>query len=324
MLLKVVISSIRYRAKLLIPMIMAVSISLSMLGSSVILEKSFEDVVEENLKIYGANVIVTDVSDFKPKNPSDEFIAISLKSARIGNYEVILAITNVDKLLSINPAWFVRGNGEIIVGRELADALMLSQEDIIEVDRYKGRVAILDSGTEFDGYIIVNGSAKNPSLILVKAENPEEYKDESVIILKEFVRTKYSFLEGMSRILFIASLISAIASFVAIVNLARIDAGKRVNEFGILKALGATNRLITKILLVEFLVISAISSITGSMISVIVSWVVMNKIAKISPTLNFDALGLILIVTILSFSVLCLLYLNESKRRGVIEILRGE
>ena len=326
MLMKTVLSSIRYRAKLHIPMILAVALSLSLIGASGILQSSFDTVVEKEMRKYGANVIL------KPENgevenavyPGDEWIAVYVKTVRMDGSEISLAVTDVERLMQINPAWVLRGEGEVIVGRELAERLGIESGDAIEVNGVKGRAAILDSGTEFDSFVILNGTAEKATMVLVRTDNPEMYRSGNAIILEEMVRTKFSFLRGIEKLLLYIAGVSVVSSLITIVNLSRADAGKRRKEFGIMRAVGADAKMIGKLILTELGIIAMISALMGAIFSVILSWIILVKTADTLPDLSFESIATLIALSAGAFYAVSLMYLVESKRKDVVNELGGE
>ena len=326
MLMKVVFSSIRYRIRLYTPMIFAVSLSLSLIGASGILQNSFDTVVEKEMRKYGANVIL------KPENgevenavyPGDEWVAIYVKTARMDGSEISLAVTDVEKLMRMNPAWILKGEGNVIVGRELAERLGIESGDAIEVNGVKGRAAILDSGTEFDSFVILNGTAKRATMVLIRTDNPERYRSGDAIILEEMVRTKFSFLRGIEKLLLYIAGVSVVSSLITIVNLSRADAGKRRKEFGIMRAVGADTKMIGKFILTEFGILAVISALLGAIFSVILSWIILVKTADTLPDLSSKFIVTLISLSAGAFYAVSLMYLVESTRKDVVNELGGE
>ncbi len=326
MLMKTVLSSIRHRAKLHIPMILAVALSLSLIGASGILQNSFDTVVEKEMRKYGANVIL------KPENgevenavyPGDEWVAIYVKTARMGGSEISLAVTDVERLMQMNPAWVLRGEGDVIVGREVAERLGIESGDAIEVNAIKGRAAILDSGTEFDSFVILSGTAEKATMVLIRTDSPDRYRSGDAIILEEMVRTKFSFLRGIEKLLLYIAGVSVVSSLITIVNLSRADAGKRRREFGIMRAVGADTKMIGKLILTEFGILAMISALLGAIFSVILSWVILAKTVGTLPDLSSESLAALISLSAGAFYAVSLMYLVESSRKEVVNELGGE
>lgn len=320
MLLKFVSSSMRHRLGLYVPMLITIVISLALLGSAEIVGGSFKQVVNREMGKYGANVILIPDGNTQV----NEGVPVQVKNAKVGEAEVSLATANVAELLKMNPAWIVRGEGNVLVGKSVAEQIGLAKESVVEIEGIKGRVALLESGTEFDSYIMVNGEVESPSMILLKTDTPEQYKGKNAIVLEEMVKSKYGFLESIKKLMLYVAIISALTSMAVVVNLARIDAGERKREFGILSALGALPRTIAKFVLTEFLVLSSASGLFGLVLSWSLSWAVLAFTVSASPTLSLNILWYVLATSFIAFSLASLIYLVEFRRHNVVQELRGE
>lgn len=321
MLWKIISSSIRFRLNLYVPMLVAVVISLSLIGAAEIVGNSFREIVNREMKKYGANVILTPEKDIEV----NQGVAVSVKDAEFRNAEVSLASTNIKELLKLNPAWLVKGNGNILVGRTVAEQFNIAEGSLVEIEDIKGHAAILDSGTEFDSFIIVNGKVQKPSMILIRTDEPEKYRGrKDAIIREEIVKTKYKFLESIKRLMLYVAIISAVSSMAAVVNLARIDAGDRRKEFGVFKALGAFSNTIAKIVLSELTVLSSISGALGLLASLALSWLILSLTADTSPVMNFKSVLYVFATSFVAFGLTFLIYIFESRTRDVVREIRGE
>lgn len=321
MLWKIISSSIRFRLNLYVPMLVAVVISLSLIGAAEIVGSSFREIVDREMKKYGANVILTPERDIEV----NQGVAVSLKTAEFSGSEVSLAFTNIKELLELNPAWLVKGNGDILVGKSVAERLEVAEESLIEIGGVKGHAAILDSGTEFDSFIIANGEVQKASMILIRTDKPEKYRGrKDAIIRQEIVRTKYKFLDSIKKLMLYVAVISALSSMAAVVNLARIDAGDRRKEFGVFSALGAFSNMIAKIVLSELTVLSSISGVLGFLASLALSWLILSLTADASPVMNFRSVLYVFATSFVAFGLTFLIYMFESQKRSVVRDMRGE
>ena len=320
MLLRIVISSIRFRLNLYIPMLLAIVISLSLIGAAEIIESSFKGIVEREMGKYGANVILIP----EEKVDVSEGVGLFVKTTKIRETEVNLSVTDIAELLKINPSWVVRGSGNILVGRNVAQQLNIAVGSHLEIEGISGNAAILDSGTEFDSFIFVDGSFEKPSMILIRTDEPERYRTRNAIILEEMIRTKYTFLNSIKRFMFYVAFISALCSMAAIVNLARIDAGNRRREFGVLKSLGALQHTIAKVILAEFALVSSISGIWGVIASLALSWVILSFTAHAPVLLSVKTVLYVFTTSTAAFGLASLIYVFESKKHDVIEEIKDE
>lgn len=320
MLLRIVSSSIRFRFNLYFPMLLATVVSLSLIGSAEIVESSFKGIVKTEMEKYGANVILIP----EEKVSVNEGVELFVKTAKMNKTEVNLAITNIPKLLKMNPSWVVRGSGNILVGSSIAKQFGIAVGNQLKIDGFGGYAAILESGTEFDSFIIVEGSFEKPTMILIRTDEPEKYRTMNAVILEEMVKTRYIFLNSIKKFMLYVAFISALCSIAAIMNLARIDARDRRREFGILKSLGALQKTIAKVIFSEYAVISSISAILGVIVSLALSWMILRFTADAPVFFSIKTVLYVFITSTTAFGLTSLIYVFESKKHDVIEDIRGE
>ena len=319
MLKKIILRSLRSRAGLYVPMIIAVAVTLCLIGAAVIVGDSFHTVVDNQMAKYGANVILKSSS----KDVTGEGVSVEVRQADLNGESVRLALTSTGALLAQNPAWLVRGNGEFLVGQEVASDLSIDQGMQITVDGKTGRVALLESGTQFDNYIFTDGTVENPSLALIRSDSPEQYRGNNAVILSEMVKSRYTVLQSVGRLMLFIAVISAIASVATVVNLARVDAGRRQQEFGIFKSLGSSGGQIARIIGSEYLVLSGIAILIGIAGSLGLSWGILHFVSNSGIEWNVDSALYITIITLIAFGSAGVTYYVESKRHMVAEELRG-
>lgn len=320
MLAKIVTSSIRFRLDLYIPMLIAIVVSLSLVGSAEIVGTTFGKIVGREMAKYGANVILVPEED----SEVSEGVALFVTPVQLGNVEVRLVSTDIPELLEMNPAWMVKGSGNILVGKSVAENLNIRQESFLEVGETSGRVAILDSGTEFDTFIIVNGIVEKPSMVLIRTDDVEKYRDKNAVILEEMLTTKYAFLGSMKKLILYVSLISGLASMAAVLNLVRMDSRARRKEFGILRALGALQSTLVKIILTEFAVLFSLSGALAIGFSSLIAWSILAFVVGASPELDLATALHIFAISFLAFGLSSLVYILEFKRRDVVEAIKGD
>lgn len=316
---KIVFRSLRSRLGLYIPMIIAVVVTLCLIGAAVIVGDSFHSIVDRQMAKYGANVILKNPS----KDDMSKGVSVEVQASKLHGEPVQLAVASTELLLKQNPAWLVRGDGNFLVGQEVASRMSVKQGEQITLSGKSGTAAILKSGTQFDQYVFTEGIAKNPTLELIRSDNPDTYRGRNAVILSEMVKSKYTVLESVGRLMLVMAIISAIASIATVVNLARVDAGRRQKEFGIFKSLGASGGRITKLISSEYLVLAGIAIVTGIAGSAALSWGIIHFVADSTPQWNLWSTLDIALITILAFGSAGLTYILESKRHQVAEELRG-
>jgi len=319
MLKKIIIRSLRSRAGLYIPMIIAISVTLWLIGAAVIIGDSFQAVVDKQMAKYGANVILKSPS----KDAAREGVPIEVRQTERDGESVRLALTSIAALLDQNPAWLVRGDGTFLVGQKVASRLSLEQGDQITIDGKTGRAALLKSGTQFDEYIFTNGRVDNPSLGLIRSESPGQYRGSNAVILSEMVKSRYAVLQSVGRLMLIIAILSSIASIATVINLARVDAGRRQQEFGIFKSLGSTGGRIGRIIGSEYLVLSGVAILIGVSGSLGLSWGILHFVSGTGIEWNIGNALYITTITLIAFGSAGITYYTASKRHMVVEELRG-
>lgn len=329
MYFKILISSIRHRSSLYVPMLIAVSISLCLIGSESIVKTSFSGIMNKEMRKYGVNVILKPPID--NNNIKDEKVPMYVEEESIRGRNVQTASVLFSELLKMNPAWLVKGEPgipvvkwSILIGEDAAAKLDFHKGDTIEEAGVKGQAAILESGTIFDSFIFINKKVYQPNMELIRAKNPSKYKGENAVILNEMVKTKNAVLESTGKLMLFVALISMIVSIASIINLTRIDTSARRKELGIYKSLGASYKSIIKLVSGEFMLLAFASIAAGILGAVLLSWLILSYAAGSVPSVGFDSIFYISVTSLAAFSTAVLVYIFESKRMHAAEELRNE
>lgn len=318
---KIILSSIKYRLGLYSPMLIAVAISLCLIGAASLVSSNFNHILNREMKKYGANVIVKT----KGKIPiNGQHVALQVNDTVIGNRKISMASGSIKNLLQINPAWTAKGAPSIMVGNQVAGELNLKQGQTIEMHGVVGEVSVFESGTDFDSFIFIDKKAVEPNMYMVRTDHPEQYRSMNAVIMEEMVRTKYAVLSSIKKLMFFIALISVVASITTVINLCRVDAASRRKEFGIFKSLGASMFSIWKLLSFEFSILALVAFVAGLAGSVLLSWLVLYYAAGASLTMNLQSVVVIAVTSLVSFSFAALIFIIESKRVHVMEELRNE
>ncbi|NOZ58873.1 MAG: ABC transporter permease [Euryarchaeota archaeon] len=318
MLRRLVATSLRHRARLYLPMVLAVALSLALAGTALTVGESFAYIVEEKMEMYGANVILTEVDEVPAGG-----VAVELRSAELEGSEVVVAVADVEALLAMNPAWLVRGTGDVLAGAEVAERLGIAPGDRVELAGDERVVAVLESGTEFDSYLVVNGTPGEVDMVLLRTEEPERYRGKGVV-LEEMLRAKYAFLEGVESLLAQVSAVTLVTALLGALNLARMDAGTRRREFGILRAMGAGRRTLGWLVLSEYLALALLTGAVALVATLVMSSAVLQATAGTAPVMDAGIPLMLVLFSLLSFLVVGAAYLGELRRQEVAEELRGE
>ncbi len=323
MYFRIIISSVKRRAGLYVPMLIAVSISLCLIGAEAIVTSSFDELMNKEMLKYGANVILKSPL---PANTSanDEIVKMYTSEELINGRQVLTALVSIPDLLKMNKAWLVMSVSDILVGEDAAAMLHLHKGDTVQIGGVRNKAAILESGTEFDSYVFINKKVDAPNMELIRASTPAKYTGTNAVILSEMLKTKNAVLESVKKLMFFVALISMLVAAAAIINLTRTDAGARRKEFGIFKSLGASYKSILKLISGEFMLLAVVSFVAGASAAALLSWMILSFAADAVPQISFGSLLVVAATSCAAFLIAVCVYLIESRRMDAAEELRNE
>jgi len=110
----------------------------------------------------------------------------------------------------------------------------------------------------------------------------------------------------------------------ALVLLGAVAAGRmqRIREGALLKALGATRRQLSRILLTEYLALGVLSSLTGVGLAVLGAWAFVHWVLDLTFAVPALALGAVFVLTAVLVALVGLTASREVFRRTAMEVLR--
>ena len=321
MYFKLIISSVKHRLALYIPMLAVMAVSLCLIGAASLVSSNFDKILDKEMANYGANVILKSNSGI---SINDGNVPLRVQGEQIKGRKISVAEGSLASLLKMNPAWLVKGSSRILAGSLVAPELGLKQGQTTTIGDVTGKVSILESGTDFDSYIFLDKKTEAPNMFLIRTNDPSKYRGMDAVVMEEMVRTKYAVLASIKRLMFFIALITAIASVAAVINLCRVDAGRRKREFGVFKSLGGSIKTIRKLLCSEFALLAITSFIAGFTASVLLSWGILNYAARASVSLSLQSVFITGATSIIAFSLAAMIFIFESKHVHAMEELRNE
>ena len=128
----------------------------------------------------------------------------------------------------------------------------------------------------------------------------------------------------MKKLILYVALISGLASMAAVVNLVRMDSRARRKEFGILRALGALQSTLVKIVLTEFAVLFSLAGALAIGVSFLIAWFILTFVVGASPELDLENVLHIAAISFLACGLSSLVYILEFKKRDVVEEIKGD
>lgn len=317
---KLLIASLRHRRRFYLPMLIAVSLALCLLGGAGIVGGSFQSVMDREMAKYGANVILQP----EPGEPVPDGVPVSIHRESVNGQQIRVATAPVARLLRLNPAWLVRGDGTLLAGQQTARLLDLHQDDELNLDGTSRQVAILASGTDFDSFLLRDGPVPRPDMVLLRTDHPEQYRGRHAVILQEMVASKYQVLDSIQRLMLAVGILAAIAAIATVLNLARVDAGQRRKELGIFQSLGAPQKMVYRIIGTEFFILAVLATLLGLAGSLGLGWGILSRIASTAPQVSPVVPAALFGTALIAFMAAGSMYYLESRRQLVIESLRGE
>lgn len=220
---------------------------------------------------------------------------------------------------------------------------LLNKKILINKKYYKivGVVRNLKNTSFSDNYGIITKEEEGD--ILSITIYPESYENKEVIIkklrdntdikftdyAKSITKISTTIMDGISIVLTIFSLISLLVSTIMISIITIISVIERTKEIGIYKSLGASNKDIKKIFLLENIIIGFVSSMLSIIIEVIISLPINKMLYQMTDLKNVLSLSLENIITIIFLGILfssigSLIPLKRINKVNIIDTLRYE
>jgi len=228
-------------------------------------------------------------------------------------------------------------DNEVLLGGNVAWLNSLKLGDIISVENTRLIVrGIIETGTEIDNRIIISlkeyekiFNTRGVSRVKVFGEIPEKSlpRIEGIVFVRtgELVEDKrVRFTKGVTDLVLIIALITAVVTFVSLFYLNYSHVMKRQEEFGILVCLGAKNNFILRMIGFEIFIVWSggvtAGVISGILLSTLLSFSILQSFPPISykPILFSLFINLFYLITPVWFAIYLILRLKPA------EIIRGE
>lgn len=314
MLLKLVSASLWHRRSLYLPMLLSVVLALGLIGAGDIVGSSAGGIVDREMRKYGANVILTPDGGPLPEGG----LPVRLKTQQFGGEAITVAVTDQAGLLRMNPAWKLNGKGRLWVGKLLAERLNLRAGSRVNLGGVSGTAAILESGTEFDDFLVVEGEPSPASVIMIASAQPQQYRRRGAIIMEEMLHSRFRFLESITRLLTYVALAAGLAALATVINSFQMDAGARLREIGIFKALGSRRRAIGAALSLELAFLALICAGLGSAAGLAIATLILQLSAQAQPVFS-PAIGVhVLQTSVTAFALVGIIFWWQSSRHEAV------
>ena len=232
---------------------------------------------------------------------------------------------------------FPFSDNEVLLGSSVAWLNALKLEDGISIENSKLVVkGIIETGTEMDNSIIIslkgyqkifNINGVNRVKIFGDISDESLPKIEGLVFVNTgelFEDKRVKFTKGVTDLVLIIAVITAISAFVSLFYLNYSHIMKRQEEFGILVCLGAPKNFILKMIGLEIFIIWSggvvIGMVLGILLSILLSFSILQSFPSISykPILFSLFINLVYLITPIGFGIYLILRLKPA------EIIRGE
>jgi putative ABC transport system permease protein len=257
----------------------------------------------------------------------DEAVPIlyATEMIRAGGKEYIAYVFGLPEGATLGQAWVVEGSSplrpdEIVIDRSIASTAGVGLGESVSVFGREFIVAGLTSGTatlvssvaivRMDDFARVRGQGEVVSFVLVKVregETPEAVAAQiergvagvTVQTQTEFARAERSLAEDMSAdILGIMNTAGFLTGFAVVALTVYIATLGRRREYGVLKAMGARNRLLYGVVLIQALLAVGMGLVTGVAITLILSELIPRFDEALQLSVTFSSLGRVAFVSI--------------------------
>lgn len=156
----------------------------------------------------------------------------------------------------------------------------------------------------------------------------QDYPGFTLFSSLEWRQTQLDALNGAFGLFYLLLLVLALPSLLALINTLAINVLERTREIGLLRAVGATRRQISRLVLIESLLLVTMGTIMGILAGLWMGYVMVSAMSMTGfvITYNFPLAGILLTVTVgLSCGVLAAwLPARQAARVGLIEALQYE
>jgi len=308
----------------------------------------------EELKAYGANVILTPSGDFLDESvlgivkaqPGVEGLSGQLyATVKIGGAEVEMIGFEVESIKE--RGWKLTGKwpeaGEVLLGTDLGHALSLNPGDAITVGWTEMRVAgLLERGGPEDSAVMLHlndaqslkGLEGKLSSVLVRASSEnidaavaalrEELPDVNVKTLRQVAYAEESFLRKIELLMVLVTVVVLVASSICVSSTMSATVLERMEEIGLMKAIGGTKHEIQRFYLAEGFFIGAVGGLAGYLVGFVsaqaVSKGAFHSFIDVPLYVLFVSVGMGLLIAMAS----SMLPVSGVLRKKAADILRDE
>ncbi|WP_026881120.1 FtsX-like permease family protein [Clostridium akagii] len=190
----------------------------------------------------------------------------------------------------------------------------------IDINAIKNNTSIGESNSKIN-YLIENGSGNEKQLYLGLTK---ELKNSLVTDEREVFNELNKYLDQLTYVFIYIGFISIFSALCLVGNVLMIINYERLNEFVILSVVGAKNRDIRRISIIEGIIIGGISGIAGSLICELLGYIVVTGEFSGKYTVNLKIDAIMTVVAVMLTIITSLIVINNLKIEKYTELLRND
>ncbi len=282
---------------------------------------SFEDIIGTEIKIVSNNDYYkkTDFGNYIPSTDYDEMyaseecITLTITGIAKPNEDVLITMLSSGIVYNDNLTEIIINNSkdsEVLKAQMEADYNIMTMEEIKESDKNDMITYFGGNSIPFMIFIYPTSFENKEKVINYIDEYNDDKDDESIIVYTDLAESisdlSSSIMDGITIVLIAFASISLVVSLIMISIITYTSVLERTKEIGILKALGARKKDITRVFDAETCILGIFSGTLG----VILAWLmtfpanyIINNMTKLDGVANLQilhAIGLVLLSTILT------------------------
>ncbi len=172
-------------------------------------------------------------------------------------------------------------------------------------------------------FIVLSKYASESQNNSFQSELVKSFGNVSSIDLSLLLKTITAISNQLKGIIDFLTLIVISNSIIILIGIILGSRAIRIEENTILRTLGARDRVIQTIALIEYVFIAIFGALSGLIIAIVASMLVGNRVFNVYPVFDFNEIGLIFILFILSITLIGILGSLGTLRRPTLETLRA-
>ncbi len=173
-------------------------------------------------------------------------------------------------------------------------SVFITEEDMIDLIKENPNINVRED--QISVILIKSSQEMDAGVLAYEIENG--YPQVDTIYVKKIGEKVRKFISNMSKIFSVVLVVSSVLSVLLIANIFTMIINERRREIGILRALGASNRGVMKVLLLESVFLGIIGSSLGIIFGLILGWKLLSSLKMPFIEINMVIVSLIVMAGI--------------------------